>query len=457
MKKSFIRSSLLLLSALTLVGCGGNAESSSSSAGEQSTPAGTFDASEYEEAGKIFFYFTLTGDVTIPDYCGVYLTGGFNSWATAIEEVAVLTPVDGADNVYGGSFTVDSSSLESIEQGYEYQLTLGYTAASGSPSTGVNWSYKSDECQAGSGESGTENLSFTLSSSGLSVNLGNHTWSAVPSEVTIVEDIDVQITFAEAVPSWINLYMPGNFINNWNTTDIEANIMTPSNDRKTFTINIPKINLGTFEAKIIAEYSDITAYSWGVTVLDNGEGGNFTLGILKKYGGSVYNLNDQYTCTSTDFTQDSDGNIVVDWSKVLPEKSAETIDVTIELTFASVTKASTILVSGGFNSWATDDAMTASEDKKVWTSKSYTLSAGLAIEFGLPLDTGWHVGIKASASDNFKVTLLDSDCTVKVAVDAANCTSLDGFIDANDSTKWEVAVGVATVEAVSDAGGTTAA
>lgn len=459
MKKSFIRNGLLLLSAMTLIACSGSGQSSSaapasSSSSSSDSPSGSFDPSEHEESGKVFFYFTLTGDVTIPEYCGIYLTGAFNEWGTAIEDVAVMTKIEG--NVYGGSFEVDGASLGS--ENYGYQLTLGYNAASGSPTTGVNWSYKSDECQAASGESGTENASFTMNSSNLSANLGNHTWSKTPSAVTVVEDIDVSLTFAAAVPERIDLYMPGNFINNWATDaeHLEENKMTPDTDRKVFTIHIDKINLGTFEGKIIAEHSGATALTWKTTVLDNGSGGNFTLAILKKYGGSVYDLNDEFTSSNSNFTLNEDGDVVVNWDTALPVPEPA-VDVTFEVTFAKKTDAKTITAKGDFDGWGAGAALTSSEDGLTWTSTSLSISAGSDVEFGLPLDDAWNNAIKAAtettAEDgtktttygNFKVTLLDAACTIKVAVDEANCDKLAGHLTAAE--KGDVA-GTATVVAV---------
>ena len=136
MKKSF----LVLAAALSLglAACGNQ------------QPAGP---SVPVEDGKVTFYFEMGEEgVEIPSYCNVFLTGAFAGWKTAVGEAVTMQPLEEGSNIWYGQWEGDATTLE--DKGY--QLTVGYSADSGSMSTGVNWSYKSIECQEASGESGVE-------------------------------------------------------------------------------------------------------------------------------------------------------------------------------------------------------------------------------------------------------------------------------------------------------------
>ena len=141
------------------------------------------------EEGKATVYFTMAdASVEIPDYVSVFCTGNFNNWATDPDGAIVFEKLEDSA-IYYGFFALEDGD-------YEFQLTLGYNATSGAPSTGVNWSFKSDECLAASGESGTENLSFTVAN-GLA-DLGTHTFSAAPGAVKLINNLTVSITLADA-------------------------------------------------------------------------------------------------------------------------------------------------------------------------------------------------------------------------------------------------------------------
>lgn len=303
------------------------------------------------EEGKVTFYFEMGAEeaaVAVPEYCNIFLTGAFCEWKTGADEAVVMTRLAEDSNIYYGQWTGDYTTL--TDKGY--QLTVGYSATSGSGSTGVNWSYKSVECKAGSGDSGTENLNFELSADGKTAALGSHHWEEVPGPVVVVEDITVSLTFAEAVPTWVSLFAPGNYRNNW-ACSVTEDAMTPSADRKTWTIHIDQQNLGTYEMKVIAEYADATAFSWKTTVLDNGEGGNFSLNILRANANGTIDLNERA----------NDGNpLAFDWS-VLPDPSAlATVDAkfVIELSDTAYTDASVlgVAIKGSFDGWAAAHAMT---------------------------------------------------------------------------------------------------
>ena len=283
MKKSL----LLVASAALVLGLAACNNSTPVDTGSTNTntepgPGGDVDVPTVE--GQVTFYFTMgEGSVEIPEYCGIFLTGAFTDWAENASDVCVMQRL-GDTNTYYGSFAVAVTD-------FEYQLTLGYSADSGAPSVGVNWQYKSDECKAASGESGMDNPTYEIVDG--KANLGTHTFSAAPGPVVTVSNFDVSITLAEAVPTWVNLYMPGNLRNNWSCSP-ELDVMTPSADRKTWTIHVAnEVTLGTYEIKVIAEYADCTTFGWKTTILDNGENGNYSLMVLRSAADSVININEE--------------------------------------------------------------------------------------------------------------------------------------------------------------------
>ena len=284
MKKSL----LLVASAALVLGLAACNNSTPVDTGSTNTntepgPGGDVDVPTVE--GQVTFYFTMgEGSVEIPEYCGIFLTGAFTGWATDASAVCVMQRL-GDTNTYYGTFAVAEDLTD-----FGYQLTLGYSAESGAPAVGVNWSYKSDECQAASGESGTENATYTIVDG--KANIGTHTFSTAPGPVVTASNFDVSITLAEAVPTWVNLYMPGNLRNNWATSP-ELDVMTPSADRKTWTVHVDEVTVGTYDIKVIAEYADCTTFGWKTTILDNGEGGNYSLMVLRSAAGSVININEE--------------------------------------------------------------------------------------------------------------------------------------------------------------------
>ena len=338
MKKSF----LVLAAALSL---------GLAACGNQPAPSGP---AVPVEDGKVTFYFEMADNeaaVEIPSYCNVFLTGAFAGWKTAPGEAVTMQRLAEDSNVWYGQWEGDATTLE--DKGY--QLTVGYSADSGSMSTGVNWSYKSEECKEASGESGVENANFELSADGKTASLGQHHWEEVPGPVVKVQNVTVAITFATAVPEWVTIFMPGS-INGWVCNASDA--MTPSTDRKTWSKSYTELNLGNYEVKVIAEYAtsataDANTWSWANVVVDNGEGGNYSLNVLRANANNTISLNDRA----------NDGNAYAfDFSK-LPDPSAlQSVNakIVIELTDTAYTDASVlgVAVKGSFDGWATTNKMT---------------------------------------------------------------------------------------------------
>lgn len=284
-----MKKSLLLVASAALVlglaACNSSTPVDTGSTNTNTEPVPGGDVDVPVEEGKVTFYFTMgEGSVEIPEYCGIFLTGKFTDWATDISAVCEMKQL-GDTNTYYGTFAVAEDLTD-----FGYQLTLGYSAESGAPKVGVNWEYKSDECKAASGESGQENLTYTIVDG--KANIGTHTFSTAPGPVVTVSNFDVSITLAEAVPTWVNLYMPGNLRNNWATSP-ELDVMTPSADRKTWTIHVGEVTVGTYSIKVIAEYADCTSFSWKTTILDDGAGQNYTLMVLRSAANGVININEE--------------------------------------------------------------------------------------------------------------------------------------------------------------------
>lgn len=406
MKKSFLV--LAAASLLGLAACG------------NTTPVTPDTPTLPTEAGKVTFWFEMGADeaaVEIPEYCDIFLTGAFNGWKTAADEVVTMKQLAEDSKIYYGQYEVDYTTLE--DKGF--QLTVGYAADSGSGSTGVNWSYKSIECQTASGESGTENMNFVLSDDGLTAKLGDttHHWEEVPGPVVVVRDVTLSLTVSEAVPEYVTLFAPGDYRNNWACNTDDA--MTPSADRKTWTIHVDEANLGTYSMKVIAEYANSTAWSWSTVVLDDGAGGNFSLNILRANGGSTINLNERA----------NDGEAFVIDYKNLPDPSQlQNVDakIVIELSDTTLSEGALgIAIKGSFDGWATTNKMTVTSVAGAALVLEFTYKDVLEgnYEFGFiefdNADTlnqlAWHSG---TDGNNVPVTISRNATTYTFAGSLAN-------------------------------------
>ena len=159
---------LFVMSAamLGLVACGGgNQPSTTTAQGDTTNPAGTTsqagDTSKQEELpaipeveGKLAVYFTYvdftyTDDAgeqqesiklaDLPDYCAPFITGNWNGYGTGLADGAQqMTQLEGTAVFY--AYIDADADLGDLG----YQITLGYSAASGVSSSkqGINWSYK---------------------------------------------------------------------------------------------------------------------------------------------------------------------------------------------------------------------------------------------------------------------------------------------------------------------------
>lgn len=428
MKKSFLV--LAAAFSLGLAACG-----------KQPAPSGP---SVPTEAGKVTFYFEMAdveAAVEIPSYCNAFLTGAFlgkEAWPTKPEEVVTMKRLSEDSNIYYGQWEGDYTTI--ADKGY--QLTLGYSADSGSMSTGVNWSFKSEECKEGSGESGMDNLQFELSADGLTANLGTHHWEEAPGPVVKVQNVTIKLTLDNAVPEWTTIYMPGS-TTSWVCNAGDA--MTPDAARKVWTKTFAEINQGNYEIKVIAEYTQDTradgnSWGWGNVILDNGEGGNYSLNILRAAANNTIDLNEK---ANEGEAFEFDAGLFPDPTKIskgnFSIKLGAALDTTVNAKW---------YIIGSFTGWKAVE-LSISEDKKELSISFPRLIWDTNAEFGVCSDDGWHIAVKAyddtKESDQFSnlsYTVPHVEHKVEVAVSAEEVVKMNTAIDPE---AWVNVIGVLTM------------
>ena len=394
MKKSFFGLTALAL-VLGLAACGGNGGSTGTkpAPGPGPTPGGSGIPTE---EGKVTFVMTLAEEsIEIPDYVSYWVTGGFCAWSE-YEGHNNSNPVEltrfGETNQYYGLAEVADLTDTS------YQITLGYASTSQAPKKGINWEYKSVECAA---YPYGENPAFTVNEDG-TVNLGTHTFDKKPGPISMIESTTIQITMKQAVPEGVDLYVP-NAITGWDLTSK----MTPDETRKvwSFAIDEPFV-AGTYGGKVIAEREGIEALSWAHTILDDGNGGNYTFAFLKsKHDGAVYNINEE------EATEDEEtGDMVpAEYDPDFSWKDVETHEVTFEIVLPEDGELEgEWRVIGNFTSWGDGVVLDAGEGK---LSKAIKVDFPIAsdtynLEFGICSDSSWtHCFKMQTPSDPSNITV----------------------------------------------------
>ena len=385
------------------------------------------------EAGKITFYFTMADNElakAIPDYCSIYLTGYFlnnSNWPVEAADVVTLTKLSANSNIYYGQWEGDYVSIR--DNGY--QLTLGYAVDSGAPSTGVNWSYKSIECQEAAGVSGIDNPKFVLSSDGKTADLGTHHWEEVPPKIVLAQNVTLSITLQNAAPSWVTLYAPGNYRNNWACNASDA--MTPSADRRTWTINIQSAAVNTYEMKIIAEYtqdtrSDGNSWHWNNIILCAADGsGNFSLKILRSYTNNTINLNE--------VAEEGEIHTDCDFATNLPDPtivSVANFRVILGAVLDTTVNPKWYII-GSFTGWKAVE-LSLNQAKTELTTTSTQMVWDSEASFAICADEGWHIAVKAydenkDEYNNFSYFVPHVEHNVSVTVSAEEVVKMNTAID----------------------------
>ena len=414
-KRSFL--ALLAASAMMLAGCVSKTTSSSSaspsggsSGGSSNPPVVDIQPTE----GKTTFYFTMSAPSELPSYTSVFLTGGFIQWHEKVGEAIEMQKQEGS-NVYVG-LVDELEAASTADKYYEFQLTLGYNATSGAPSTGVNWSYKSAECKAAGGDAGLDNLSFEIVN-GL-VNLGSHSWEEVPPDPaeSAIHNLKIEAKFSAAVPEYVDLYLVGDHAK-WSFD--EATLMVPNAARTSFVQTLDTILGNTYGVKLMAQYHGEAA-DWNHTVLADGSS-NYNM-MVKKTWGDNYTLD--LAAQAYDAMVIDTETFTIDWDEFMPELGSK-VDVNVKLTAAAALNGTWEARGSWVADWSDPKALSANEGKTEFTVNLGEYAAGQKIQFKIKVTESWKVAIGNETGGNIEVNVGDEDMLVIVALDAALTTEVN--------------------------------
>lgn len=393
-----------LLAALGLGACGGTGESStpeeSTTTSETggSTPVADADwVADYEEEGKMFFYFQLgttpavdgTAALTsFSSWVSPFVTGGFNAFAEA--DAPEMKAIEGHEGYYGVSieWTFDPTTATADDKPYDYQLTLGYNSTSGAPKLGIDWTYKSNEISASYGPVDNPNWQAGLSESGLSISLGTHSWSTEPPKPIIIEDYTREFFITDGtkdadgnynpatVPGYVTLRIAGS-MNAWDSAlDSTANVLTPVEGKAGYyTYNFGDVvKQSTIEYKVVATSSvssDFWANTADLSAVTTTEGGNATFVAIG----------------ADDITESGPLTMIFSTWPADPADVAP-IDVTIKVTLTDYVEGD-VTVNGSFNAWTDGIAMTAVDgEDKTYTATLVDVNAPGKVEFQFRVTNG---------------------------------------------------------------------
>lgn len=417
-----------LLAALGLGACGETTGSSTSEEPASSEPAsqpaeGADWVAEYEEEGKMFFYFQLgttpaadgTAALTsFSSWVSPFVTGAFNTFAET--DAPEMKAVEGHDGYYGVSidWTYDPTTATD-EKPYDYQLTLGYNSTSGAPKLGIDWTFKSNEISASYGPVDNPNWQAGLSESGLSINLGSHSWSTEPPKPVILEDYTREFFITDGtkdgegnynpatVPSYVTLRIAGS-MNGWDDgLDSTTNVLAPVEGKAGYyTYNFGDVvKQSAIEFKVVATSSvssDFWANSADLSAVTTTEGGNATFVAIG----------------ADDITESGPLTMIFSTWPADPADVAP-IDVTIKVTLTDYVEGD-VTVNGSFNAWTDGIAMTAVEgEEKTYTATLEGVNAPGKVDFQFRVINGTdtkYVGATAGedgSQPNLVLNLLPAD------------------------------------------------
>ena len=192
--------------------------------------------------GKVTIYFTMADDsVALPEYASVFYAGGLTGWAEHGEEVPEFKNVEGT-KLYYIQIAYDATK----EQATEYSLTLGYNSKSGLPADkcGIDWNKKSDLCATF--EYGT-NATFTYTEGATKIDLGTHKFSTAIGAPETADEVELRVTFSEALPETAEVYFMGGFAG-WDAAKGKA---TANEDRTVYTLKLEDILCTDYDYKIL--------------------------------------------------------------------------------------------------------------------------------------------------------------------------------------------------------------
>lgn len=323
------------------------------------------------EDGKVTFYLTLT-DIELASYNSIWLCGPMNytEESTDFGKTAVEMIRLGTTDVYYYQYDaakVDVALAEGVTNAGEYQLVTGYNKSSGVATfpEKQNWLKFDQET------TGMDNPSWAelYTAGAKAVNLGEVTFNdagqpAKPVPLTVTFKVEL----TEALPEGWVVVMPGSHTG-WDNTYGSHTVMTPSADRKTWTLKVENIFEGTYQYQICAAKADYTdgadldCWSNHTTDLDNITlvDGNETISITGFDNNKSVPLRSEATAFDSALfaakTTVTNVTIVVKLAEALPEGYS-------------------LYLPGNFNSWDTSTKMTASADGLTWTYVFESIESG---------------------------------------------------------------------------------
>lgn len=232
---------VLCMATLLCTACGDTTTTTAPSEAETTAPAGDNTTAEVPtEDGKVTYYFTMSDDSpAVPEHAGIFITGGAWGWATGSGS-EMFTRLNDTNIYY---LITDKNPLTdgaTADQEYDYQLVAGLTEATGAASWGLQWNdnFKSAECAE---VAYPNNPQFTWNEGDNTINLGTHTFTAMPSAPVEVET-SLEVTFTEALPEGARVLLIG-AMNGWNGEEMT------SKDGKKWTLDV-ELLANTYEYKI---------------------------------------------------------------------------------------------------------------------------------------------------------------------------------------------------------------
>jgi len=392
------------LTAGALASCGGNETPDEPDIPSTDVPT---------EAGKVTFYFeSASTSVKLESYASYWLTGGFINFATGSDALEMIKLGD--TNTY---YVITDAPDTTLSQGNEYQIVQGYNTSSNMAATkiGLQWTdaYKSDEELA---YEAMKNPIFTYAGTEQTINLGTHTFStAVKAPAAPLTNYSVYVS-TEALPSYVHVFLPGNW-NNWGNTEGLSIEMTAANAERTlWKYNFESIYADTYEYAVAL--SNTTTVDWSFKCLE-AAAGNMKYTIYETDGS---NFDDPSFATAVTFDAiPGDPNLPFAYKFIFKNSGTAALQ-------PDVIPA----ICGGFTGWIYT-AMTLTDG--VWVL-DLPAAAG-ATEFGIVNmndTTGNWVGkIVSEDGSNLKVTLPTKEATITITGDYSKLGK-------------EVSAGVVTVE-----------
>lgn len=240
---------LAIAMVFSLVGCGQKDEPAPVEPTQETADVPTED-------GKVTIYFEMDEAFVPSDHTAVYYASPANSWGSTL-----FTNKEGTNIYYTMlDMPADVSTWQNGDAKlYDYQIALGYNAASGVPANkqAIDWTYKFVQETTGTDNphfdwDGTSNVVFL----GSGVTFDKDVPAAAP-----VENVTLTVTFAEAIPENYVVYFAGSW-NGWDFT--LANMAAePDADRKVFTKTFAGDSAffeGTYEWQIVAADKDLAEF-----------------------------------------------------------------------------------------------------------------------------------------------------------------------------------------------------